>query len=794
MFDVDKARVPIKDRQGRLWGHIDIHLLPGERAGGVAPLLDRQNDPELEPGMAAVQLLEGHEYRYVIVPEIAEPHRPVSTDRPEIFRPDDEAGLTGRIRPGLYTGTLPVTVLVDGRPVGVFQLEVRASKLDYLSHYRWMLRDLADTFAEVIMRRFAPSEARFTFRVDADAPTLYQRFAFLKSIIEDDTLENAVTQILSSPHREWREEEELRPIGQSIPSGPMVARAVVRSGPRVPWDGGSALGLHSLPACMPVVRTFETYDTLPNRFVKHALMQWRNTVADIADALAGAADSTAKERGMAEAEGVLSHLDEVLAQPFFRHVGPLTQSPADNQVLQKRAGYRDVYKLYIQSELAAMLTWSGGEDVYRAGQKDVAVLYEYWVFVQLAHVVSDMCQQPLQLEQLLEDGPDGLDLRLKRGRHRVLKGTVRRRGRTLAVELWYNRTFARGARHGSWTRRLRPDCSLRIQVPGYEGAVDEQWIHFDAKYRVDSLMEIFADDIDDGVVDDRAAAEPGEVGVPGKAGEPDETEGAAPSDRVGAARPVTDDLLKMHAYRDAIRRSSGAYVVYPGMDGQLLYRYHEILPGLGAFALRPVNDGPAAGVDAIRRFISEVMDHAASQLTQHERYRFWKETIFANAPTVGERARVGAVSFLTRPPADTRVLLGYVRNDEHFRWIQQTGLYNVRADQRTGSVGLHSEQLAAEIVVLYGPDLERPSLWRVSGDPRLMTDRRMMAMGYPNPRGSLYYCLPVEPIVDGAEVVGSLTFASALDLVGELAPDSPYGAPIATTWSRLVQWLAVHGE
>src|SRR5690606_39705773 len=109
---------------------------------------------------------------------------------------------------------------------------------------------------------------------------------------------------------------------------------------------------------------------------------------------------------------------------------PLTQSPADNQVLQKRAGYRDVYNLYIQSELAAMLTWSGGEDVYRAGQKDVAVLYEYWVFVQLAHVVSDMCQQPLQLEQLLEDGRDGVDQGLERGTHRALRGAGRRRGGT----------------------------------------------------------------------------------------------------------------------------------------------------------------------------------------------------------------------------------------------------------------------------------------------------------------------------------------------------------------------------
>src|SRR5690606_24728405 len=122
--------------------------------------------------------------------------------------------------------------------------------------------------------------------------------------------------------------------------------------------------------------------------------------------------------------------------------------------------------------------------------------------------------------------------------------------------------------------------------------------------------------------------------------------------------------------------------------------------------------------------------------SQHERQRYWEREIFAEPPA---GARVKAVSFLTRPPADTRVLLGFVRDDEHFRWIRETGLYNMRADQRTGSVGLGSEQLAAEIVVLYGPPLAHASLWRVIGDPRLLTARRMREWEYPTPRSTANY-------------------------------------------------------
>lgn len=824
MYRVQRTQVPIRDRHGRSWGYLELHLLPGDAAAVPPPLLDRRTDPDLEAGMAGVQLLEGHEYRYVFTLDSGTPQGGVTTDRPEIFRPDDDTGKTGRLRPGLYTGTLPINVFVAGQHLGSFELEVRAKKLDYLSHYRWMLRDLADTFAEVIMRRFAPAEARFTVRPDADAATLYQRFAFLKSMVESAAFEGAVTQILSHPHREWREEQELRPAGQPIPGGPAVARALTRGGPRVPrgaaWQGprpwagepkhaspssGQPRGLYrgaaalaSLPARMPVTRSFETYDTLPNRFVKHVLLQWRNMVAETERALERAGAGAPARRGLTEARGVLAQLDESLAQPLFREVGPLMQSPAGNQVLHKRSGYRDIYRLYVQSEMAAMLAWSGGENVYRAGQKDVAKLYEYWVFIQLARIVSALCREPLPLEQLVEENPDGLDLQLKQGTQRVLRGTVTRRGRDLYLEFWYNRTFARGERHGSWTRSVRPDCSLRIRFPGYQG-LDELWLHFDAKYRVESLLEILPDETaaagdmpED--AEDAASAAAGETGTVAHVeyGDPDaplpgETVRARPA--AGTIRPLTDDLLKMHAYRDAIRRSSGAYVIYPGTEDRVLYRYHEILPGLGAFALRPAGDGTAHGADAISRFIDAVLDHAATQVSQHERWRYWEGEIFREAPPGDRFGPTRAVRFLTRPPADTRVLLGYVRDQRHWRWIHDTGLYNMRADQRTGSVGLGSEQLAAEIVVLYGRELRRASLWRVSGDPLLMTRERMLELGYPDPRSTMYYCLPVEPLARETRAIDGLTYERARELAQELAPGSDYGAPIAATWARLVALL-----
>lgn len=181
------------------------------------------------------------------------------------------------------------------------------------------------------------------------------------------------------------------------------------------------------------------------------------------------------------------------------------------------------------------------------------------------------------------------------------------------------------------------------------------------------------------------------------------------------------------------------------------------------------------------------------QVSQHERQRYREREIFRERPQLSEAGRVQAVSFLTRPPADTVVLLGYVRDEQHYRWINSVGLYNLRADDRTGSVGLHSQQLGAEIVLLYGPTLPHAMVYRVNGDPRILNVERMLALNYPNPGGTLYFCLPVVPVEAVPPWFEELTYARMLDAVQAAAPGNPHGAPVVTTWEKLVPLLIVRG-
>ncbi|MEZ4424966.1 MAG: nuclease domain-containing protein [Gemmatimonadota bacterium] len=310
---------------------------------------------------------------------------------------------------------------------------------------------------------------------------------------------------------------------------------------------------------------------------------------------------------------------------------------------------------------------------------------------------------------------------------------------------------------------LRPDYSLRISVSdaGSPRPPKVLWIFFDAKYRIDSIKEVFS------AGDDA-----------------EESEGVVVADaQAVTGRAVRSDLLKMHAYRDAIRRSAGAYVLYPGTEDAEVFRaYHELLPGLGAFALRPTEDGSAQGGDIVRAFIDDVLDHAASQLSQHERASYWEGVSYARDNTVA--APRDALPILSRPPADTPVLLGYVKSAAHLEWILSAGLYNMRADGRTGSIGLTGPELGVELVVLYGSPLAESRLLTVSGPAAVMTQDQLRATGYPNPQGKLYFCLPV---ARPQALVAPLPGAGIRQVVRRVGEAKAVGAPLVVSWKDLLE-------
>lgn len=726
--------LPLKDASGQEHGT----LILSELHGG----------PRLATGDTTA-LMEGQRYRY----ELRGINTVAQLEPAELFEPDDETLRSGRIIPGQSVGQLVIVV----RCADAIQLstvvEVAPTKLTQVSEYRQMLSDITTHAAEAVLQGFAPAVQR-TNVTTRGGELLYQRFVILEAHLRSEEFAAALGRISGDPHVEWRTITERRGPGSAYPSGSAFGRALAAPGPRRPWlPGRGRPVLSTMPTTLERARHETTLDTVPNRFVKYVLETWRSLAQELRDGLQQ--DESAKvpgpvRRGRQSADEVVETLDEILGRPLFREVGTLDHVPTSSQVLLKRAGYRQLLHMFVLVEAGLEMSWdSDVDDVYSPALRNVATLYELWCYLTLVDIVGRLCGES-QVTRAFAASANGLSLRLKTGAESALRWQTVRHGRRLEVQLMFNRQFTSG--RGSWTAPMRPDCSILIRplaaTPAHAAEPLDIWVHFDAKYRVSGSpsLALLAEDTDD---------------LPSR----------------GAAK--RDDLLKMHAYRDAIHRTAGAYILYPGDEVFDQRQFIERLPGLGAFPLRPGRN-EAQGAEQVSTFLAEVLDHVADQATQHERERFWRARIYA-APAP-EHPGLAPVPFLDQPPADTDVLVGYVRGTRHRTWIERTRSYNVRADSRTGSLSLGSRELSARLVLLYeqvGDTQRIIGLFR-TGEWRAVDRNDLLDTGYPEPHGRLYLVTALEDIANSPNWLTDVAITVAKPA------GSAHGAPFAVTWLDLM--------
>jgi predicted component of viral defense system (DUF524 family) len=605
---VTAVAVPLRVGR-RTVGHLILETLP---KGGTAPE-DRHDDPTRSRLEAPVRLVEEAIYRYTFDVEAQR----VQPEPAELFDPDADAGLTGRLWTQQAVGRVIVRVDVHGSEAEA-HLDVRPRKLGDERAFRAMLTDLATVAVEVLHQAFSASGGAYSSVPSGRPRLLYQQFAILHAQLFSEEMELAIARVLHQPYRTWHTTSELRPVGMGVKGTSRLAQALATGGRRAVLQ--AAPHLPSLPIHVPVERSEETLDNLPNRYLRFVLERWRS-VAIAALAATEALGGATRRRGSIECQRVVDHLDGLLSEPLFREVGRLSTAPQGNQVLLKRDGYRQITAMAALVETALGLDLDL-EDPFIVQRRSIATLYELWCFASLAQAVGAACGED-RSAQLFDVGDHGMSLAFRQGPRSELRWTVDRLGRRLQVSLFFNRTFdGSGA---SWTRRMRPDCSLLVRPdPGswYRQTAD-CWIHFDAKYRVDSATP-FAEADDDG------------------------------EDEVSAKRA---DLLRMHAYRDAIRASAGSYVLYPGATSSIFpFAAAERLPAIGALPLRPQHR--ELDVAALEAFVDDLLDHVATQTTRHERARFWTDRAYADARDVPP---LDAAPPLVRPPADSRVLVNPVR-------------------------------------------------------------------------------------------------------------------------------------
>jgi predicted component of viral defense system (DUF524 family) len=173
--------------------------------------------------------------------------------------------------------------------------------------------------------------------------------------------------------------------------------------------------------------------------------------------------------------------------------------------------------------------------------RDMATLYEYWVFVRILACVMN----EVSVQEVLAPKIERTEFGVKLGIRQVAAP---------GVEVAFNPTFSRRSQ-SAYSTPLRPDVTLSIGGKIYA---------FDAKYRLDKFD--YADEDDDGRLTYKRA-----------------------------------DLYKMHTYRDAIASLCSSCVVYPGNEFIFFERTGNIrtdpcdvavVDGVGAVPLRPMGVDP----------------------------------------------------------------------------------------------------------------------------------------------------------------------------------------------------------
>lgn len=642
----------------------------------------------------------------------------------------------GRIAPNIFVGKLSIPLLDKdhSKEYCKIDLEVQSVKSGYRDDYRDMLELITEKCTDLLLQVNSPVSQHLEIDYTSNSQTLYQKFAFIKSVIGTDEFAEAIHRIVTSPVTKWTETTEEKDIRNARHFSNSNTKEMLKGSKRSGLPEQHYMrryGIDTLPERITTIRKTDSVDTPENRFIKHVLENFLKFCTDI--------NSKAKAFGhdemRAESEFMIRELESQLHHGVFKFISRPTTLTLNSPVLQRKEGYREVLRVWLMFDLAAKLIWNGGNDIYEGGKKDVATLYEYWLFFKLLDLFQSIFDlEPKDISDLIKETPDGLNLQIKQGRFTALRGIYDSGSRKLNIRFNYNRSFSGKKTYpesGSWTTTLRPDYTLSFWPFGISEQEAERQelivhVHLDAKYKIANLTDFLEQSTENELDIEKS------------------------QNRKGVYKNA--DLLKMHAYKDAIRRTGGAYVLYPGDKSINQRGFHEIIPGLGAFSVKPSKTD--SGIGELKAFILEVIEHFINRASQREKIAYRTFDIHKNPPDSHNVIK----ELLPEPfnnnrdliPDDTFVLVGYYKSEVHFNWIRKNKLYNFRMDNVKGALTLTKESVSSRYLLLHtSGDQNSGELWRIVGKGfRVTSKETLKRLEYPNPGQRNYLVVKIEKVND----------------------------------------------
>jgi hypothetical protein len=135
-----------------------------------------------------------------------------------------------------------------------------------------------------------------------------------------------------------------------------------------------------MPQTVLQPRHYFSFDNVENRFIKYLLMDVVSTCGKLMERYNRYTSIVAKVKRINE------KCKAFLGNELFGGVGEMLMFPDHSQVLVKKDGYRDLFHIYLRLN-TALENEKGFEADSAVSMKDMATLWEYYVFIRLMSVL-----------------------------------------------------------------------------------------------------------------------------------------------------------------------------------------------------------------------------------------------------------------------------------------------------------------------------------------------------------------------------------------------------------------------
>jgi len=414
--------------------------------------------------------------------------------------------------------------------------------------YENLLNYISDKFANLVFA-FDESYTASNYKTEISKDDIsYLKFFLIKSFLPE--LEGIYNLIIKEPHRLIVQEEQICDISDSnyidiasinkiflnqnflanIPDNHRLSKTKLFLIIKKRFDKSL------FPTKSYKIKKFYDSDTPENRFVLYFTKLLYNYFDELKSNLKEKQGTYLNNELLSKVNHTSTMLENILSNPLWKEIGQLNFIPFGSTVLQKKEGYRQLFRLYSLFQLTARFDVFQNDFKNIIENKETSLLYEYWCFFQL----KDILDSRLKLKNIVPV------VRNDTFKQNIVEGVAL--SYKSDIKFYFNKTF-NGKSKESYSLAYRPDFAI-INKNGEK-------LLFDAKNK--GIRDNFYGEENEGDINTYKQ----------------------------------EDIDKMHTYKDAISEVYGAFILYPGLKTEIFSCHNcqgDNFSGVGAIAIKPKDE------------------------------------------------------------------------------------------------------------------------------------------------------------------------------------------------------------